>query len=157
MSQDVRAELIETLFDKLVQLEKMQSHLAYSCEMASQFMPLTHMDALDAGQLVQLSALKGRFAELQDHLASAMKLIANLELQDASVFTYVINYMEKIGVVADFHEWYRLRELRNKATHDYDNDEAKQVTFYNDAFAAIPRLFETLAAMKAFCQKTYTR
>lgn len=155
MSESVRMELIGALRNKLTQLGKMQRHLAFSQTRAAEFLPLTDMGLVDDGKLELLAALKGRFAELQDHIASAMKLIARLEEQDITVFTHVVNFMEKIGVIEDFHRWHGMRGLRNDAAHEYDCDPVAQANFYNKLFAAIPELFRTLAALEQFCRLTY--
>lgn len=81
-------DLIEALREKLNQLHKMRKHLEYSREKIACWWRVDwSFDDWSEEQLESLAAFKGRFAELQDQLASAMKLIANIEGERTDVFT----------------------------------------------------------------------
>ena len=81
-------ELVEALREKLSQLQKIRRNLEYSHEKVERFWHLnTNFDGWNEDQLESLAAFKARFSEFQDHLASAMKLIASIEGERAEVFT----------------------------------------------------------------------
>lgn len=86
------SELIEALHGKIRHLDKMQAHLMFSQrDVRGWWQVDTPFVQWSDQQLAALTALKARFAELQDHLASAMSMIASIENQDTRVFTYVLN------------------------------------------------------------------
>lgn len=140
---------------KLRQLDRMRGYLEYSQGKAARWLPRNSLEGLGQDELELLAALKGRFAELQDHLAGAMKLLARIEEQDAEVFTYVLNFMEKIGVLPALSAWSEVRTLRNDAAHAYTDDPAEQAQFYNQIFEKCRFLFDTLSALRAFARQAY--
>ncbi|MEQ1526920.1 MAG: hypothetical protein ABL911_09275 [Gallionella sp.] len=125
-------DLIEALREKLNQLHKMRKHLDYSREKIRGWWRVdSDFDDWNEDQLESLAAFKGRFAELQDQLASAMKLIASIEGERTDVFTYILNFMEQVHVLDTAEEWRSVRDLRNAAAHDYsDSEEVKAVHFH---------------------------
>lgn len=122
----------EALQDKLVQLQKMQGHLVYSHQkVASWWCQHTEFTLWHEDQLESLAAFKGRFAGFQDHLASAMKLIATIEGKDTRLFTYILNYMEQPGIISGMNDWLAVRSLRNAATQDYADSEATRAEHFD--------------------------
>lgn len=155
MTSNARADLIAALHRKLDQLGLMGGHLDYTWRKVSGWFPLRTLAGMEPDGLERLAAFKGRFAELKDHLASAMRLVARIEEVNADAFTYVVNYMEKIGVISSAETWNEARAVRNDAAHEYTDDPAAQAAFFNLVYEKTPFLFETLAAMRDFCRRTY--
>lgn len=155
VTSTARADLIAALRRKLEQLDKMASHLDYTWRKLSPGFPMLSLTGLGSDDLEVLAAFKGRFAEMQDHLASTMRLVARIEEVNADAFTYVANYMEKIGVIASAEKWNEARAVRNDAAHEYADDPAEQAGFFNQVYEKTPFLFETLAALQDFCRRTY--
>lgn len=149
-------ELIAAVHEKMRLLDKMRAHLAFS---QSDVMTWWQVDApfeqWSDQQLVSLAALKARFAELQDHLASAMSLVANIENQDTRVFTYVLNYMVQIGVLDDMRDWQESRDLRNAATHDYSESEAVKAQHFEQLLQHVDFLNAVFGKLKQFISLTY--
>lgn len=149
-------ERIAALAEKLVFLEKMRGHLRYTYDKVTEWWrDDLSLDHLSEDQLLLLAAFKARFAELQDHLSSTMKLIAEVEQEDTRRFTYVVNYMEQLGIVEDMPTWFNVRELRNKATHDYSASDADKTAHFVKLLACVPYLFKTLDALKQFIERSY--
>lgn len=112
--------MIAALNDKIFHLEKMHGHLVYSRDDVQAFWDCAvPFENWTNAQLVSLVAFKSRFAELQDYLATAMRLIAGIEDEDTRQFTYVLTYMEQLEILPDAKHWQAVRSLRNAATHDY--------------------------------------
>ena len=155
MTSTTRADLVAALYGKLEQLGNMGDHLDYTWRKVSDRFPMSSLVGLEPDGLEVLAAFKGRFAELQDHLASAMRLVARIEEVNADAFTYVVNYMEKIGVVSSAEVWNEARAVRNDAAHAYSDDPAERAGFFNQVYEKTPFLFETLAALRDFCRRTY--
>ena len=151
------AELIEALREKLAQLRKMRRNLEYS---HTKIMPWWRVDAnfgdWSEEQLESLAAFKGRFAEFQDHIASAMKLISNIEGKDTQLFTYVLNYMVQLYILDSMEEWMAVRDLRNAATHDYSQSEEVKAIHFHRLLQHVHYLFETLDKMLRFSAAAYS-
>lgn len=155
MTPTTRTDMIDALRRKLVRLGKMSAHLDYTWRKLSTGFPISTLGGLEPDALEVLAALKGRFAELQDHLASAMRLVARIEEVNTEAFTYVVNYMEKIGVISSAEAWNEARAIRNDASHEYADDPGEQAEFFNQVHEKTPFLFDTLAALQDFCRRTY--
>ena len=147
---------IAALRDKLNQLQRMRRHLAYSHDKVTRWWRVdTDFDVWNEDQLESLAAFKGRFAEFQDHLAAAMKLIANIEGEDARLFTYVLNYMVQLEIIADMNDWQAVRGLRNAATHDYSESEAAKAKHFDSLLQHTNYLYETAEGLARFVAGTY--
>ena len=150
------AELIEALREKLAQLQKMRRHLAYSHDKIMSWWQVdADFDGWNEEQLESLAAFKGRFAEFQDHLASAMKLIAGIEEKDSRQFTYVLNYMVQLNVLDSMDEWQAVRTLRNAAIHDYSETESIKAMHFHRLLANTHYLFETQDSLAQFTATAY--
>lgn len=152
----MNSELIGALREKLGQLQKIRRNLEYSHKKVEQWWRVdANFDDWDEGQLESLTAFKARFAELQDHLASAMKLIASIEGERTEVFTYVLNFMVQIYVLESVDEWHDVRDLRNAATHDYSDTEEVKAIHFHRLIQHTHYLFETLDKLERFVGTAY--
>lgn len=149
-------ELIKALRDKLNQLNKMRENLEYSrYKIAGWWRVDADFNEWNAEQLESLAAFKGRFAELQDHLASAMKLIASIEGERTEAFTYVLNFMVQLFVLDSIDEWRDVRDLRNAATHDYADSEEVKALHFHRLMQHTYYLYDTLDKLKRFAAAAY--
>jgi uncharacterized protein YutE (UPF0331/DUF86 family) len=154
----VSNELIETLREKLMQLHKMRKHLEYSREKIARWWRVDwSFDDWDDEQLESLAAFKGRFAELQDQLASAMKLIASIEDERTDVFTYVLNFMEQAQVLDTIEEWRNVRDLRNAVTHNYSDSEKVRAVHFHRLIQNTHYLYGTLDKLERFAVAAYPK
>jgi hypothetical protein len=144
------------LAEKLSHLERMDANLRYTHgKVLAWWRDEGPFSALSADQLESLSAFKSRFAELQDHLGSAMRLIAEIENEDTRLFTYVINYMEQLEILPSMDSWIEARDLRNKATHDYSAPDEDKLRHFSALLACTPDLYRTYASLKEFVEHHY--
>ena len=149
-------ELIVALREKMRHLDRMQGHLLFSQqEVRTWWQVDAPFEQWSNQQLVSLSALKARFAELQDHLASAMNMIADIENQDTRTFTYVLNYMTKINVLDDMADWQKIRDLRNATTHDYTESDEIKAKHFEQVLQQANFLYAVLQKIKQFIAVTY--
>ncbi len=138
-------ELVNALHEKLGHLEKIRLHLIYLRDEVQQIWDCnTPFDALSYQTLGALVAFKARFAELQDHLAAAMRLIANIEEEDTRKFSYVLNYMEQLEILDSMQTWQTMRDLRNAATHDYAESDAVKSQHFEQLLHSVPSLLAVL-------------
>lgn len=148
--------MISELRSKLLLLERMRHHLDYSySKIASWWRVDASFDAWNDDQLESLAAFKMRFAELQDQLASAMRLIAVIEEESTERFTYVLNYMTQLGILHDIDDWLTVRNLRNAAAHDYSASEEEKALHFHRLLQYVDFLFQTLDSLKHFVATAY--
>lgn len=149
-------ELIAALHEKMRHLEKMRTHLMYSYNKISAWWKVdADFSGWNEEQLESLAAFKGRFAEFQDHLASVMRLIANIEGEDTRQFTYVLNYMVKLYLLEGIQEWREVRDLRNAATHDYSEPEEVKAVHFHRLLQKTHYLNETMEKLLRFVSTAY--
>lgn len=150
------SELIEALRQQLEYLQNMNRHLSYSHRKVDEWWVAdADFDAWNDAQLESLAAFKARFAELQDHLAHAMKLVAQIEGEDTRRFTYVLNYMVQLGVLGSMEKWLKVRDLRNAATHDYSKPSNDKARHFDDLLRHADYLHETLDGLRHFAATAY--
>lgn len=149
-------ELKAALREKMRHLEKMRNHLVYSRDEVVQWWSCaTSFGDWSERQLASLVAFKCRFAELQDHLASAMRLISSIESEDTRMFSYVINYMDQIGVLDNVRQWQKVRDLRNAATHDYSEEDEIKAQHFENLLQNTPFLLDVFERLKEFVSAHY--
>lgn len=150
-------ELKAALREKMRHLEKMRNHLVYSRDEVTEWWRCaTPFGDWSERQLASLVAFKSRFAELQDHLASAMRVISSIENEDTRMFSYVINYMDQIGVLDNVRQWQKVRDLRNAATHDYSEEDEIKAQHFESLLQNTPFLLEVFEQMKGFVSEHYS-
>jgi len=144
------------LADKLIHLARMDANLRYTHgKVLTWWRDEGPFSGFSPDQLETLAAFKSRFAELQDHLGSAMKLIAEIENEDTRRFTYVVNYMEQLEIIPSMDAWLDTRELRNKATHDYSAPDEDKLRHFSELLAHTQELYQTYTSMKLFVEHHY--
>lgn len=149
-------DLIAALGEKMVHLDKMRQHLNYSYQQVKTWWSVAaNFDGWNEEQLESLAAFKARFSELQDHIGSAMRLIAQIEEEDTRQFTYVLNYMSKLYIIDGVEQWLELRALRNAATHDYSASEATKAMHFHQLLQNTEYLFNVLNALSEFIKTAY--
>ncbi len=148
--------LFKALTEKLGHLERMVANLRHTHgKVLGWWRDDATFSAWTPDQLEILAAFKSRFAELQDHLGSAMRLIAQIENEDIRMFTYVVNYMEQIGILTDMDVWLEARDLRNQATHDYSASDADKQRHFSALLACTPLFYQTYTSLKSFVEQHY--
>ncbi|HRH80188.1 MAG TPA: hypothetical protein PLW81_04005 [Thiobacillaceae bacterium] len=150
-------DLIDVLREKLGHLGRIREHLEYSrSKIVAWWRVDQSFDLWSPDQLETLAAFKARFAEMQDHLALAMKQIAAIEEQPTEAFSYVLNYMVKLGILLDDNEWRDIRNLRNAAVHDYSASEQDKALHYHGLLQHTDFLLQVHADLKGFAARVYS-
>ncbi|MGZ8257386.1 MAG: hypothetical protein ACXWTX_06420 [Gallionella sp.] len=150
--------MIEALHEKMAHLIKMRGHLEYSrTKIRAWWSVGKNFDEWSDEQLESLAAFKARFCELQDHLASCMKMIAKIENQETTVFTHVLNYMVKLYILDSIEQWQETRALRNTATHDYSASEETKAVHFHTLLAHTDYLLAAMDALQKFAANTYPK
>lgn len=107
---------------------------------------ITEDDILIFDQLIY------RYTKLQDKIGQS--LIKNISIllegdDDKRTFIDCLNILERHEIIEHALIWDKLRSLRNKLTHEYDQDIKKQVLMFNDLKKGIDylvKIFENISA-----------
>lgn len=121
---------VQLIWKKIDHLQRMRDYLDYSRAQASVLMPIHDWQLLTPAQHATLAAFRVRFSEFQEHLGKAMRAIAREEEQGTEPFSFVLNYMEKLGIIDTAERWKLIRELRNAVNHEYEENEQRLSEFF---------------------------
>ncbi len=138
--------LISTKITKVIaECELHQQRITYSLEKLKQFMPLDSKkyQALSDEQVEALDQFLFRFAKLQDAIGQRL-FVYFLESQaepvkDLSVLDR-LNRLEQLGVLPNKDEWLSIRNIRNKVSHEYEDNPVAMCKALNHVYAIYPRL-----------------
>lgn len=150
MSEHIR--LINT---KLAQLQRMRAYLLYSLDQTRRVVPIQSWENLTPENHETLAAFRVRFSEFQEHLGKAMRAIAIEEEQNIELFTAVLLYMEKLGIIDAIQSWKEFRELRNAINHEYEENAQRLSQFFAELVDAAPVLLDWHRRLAEFCQQNY--
>lgn len=111
-------------------------------------MPLApeRLAQLSDEQVRALDQLVYRFGKLQDAIGTQLfpALLAGLEepyrewaMRDR------LNRLAQLGILQDMDSWESIRTVRNRLTHEYPDDPARQVAIIDEAWALAPDLIKT--------------
>ncbi len=147
---------VQLIRKKIEYLLRMRNYLDYSYEQILRIVPVKDFDALMPEQHEALAAFRVRFSEFQEHLGKLMRAVAREEEQETEPFSFVLLYMEKIGILDSAMRWKMIRELRNAINHEYEEDGGRLSEFFEALTTVVPELYEWLDRLIAFCQSTYS-
>lgn len=117
----------EVIAQKLGQLEKMRAYLAYSTgRMRDNGIAGKITQGLSDEEAEILAAFRTRFSEFQEHTGKLIKSIAiEEEVKDTGVFSNVLAFAEKVGIIASESDWKEPRDVRNAISHEYEENAAE--------------------------------
>lgn len=148
---------VQLIWKKIEHLQRMRAYLDYSREHALALMPIRDWRQLAPAQHATLAAFSVHFSEFQEHLGKAMRAIAREEEQGIEPFSFVLNYMGKLGIIDVAERWKLIRELPNTVNHEYEENEQRLSEFFLALVELTPELYGWFERLAAFCQMTYTR
>jgi len=146
---------IQLIWKKIEHLHRMRGYLDYSLEQTLPLMPIRNWRQLTPAQHETLAAFRVRFSEFQEHLGKIMRAIAREEEQSTEPFSFVLIYMEKLGILDTVERWKVIRELRNAVNHDYEENEQRLSEFFLALTQAAPELYTWFDRTIAFCKSSY--
>jgi len=97
-----------------------------------------------------LDSLAYRFSKFQDTLGKAIKVWFYLKGENVDNLTIidVINLAEKIGFSINKDIWWRCRSIRNRISHEYEEDYSKIALIINDIYELFPLLKKVLKELE---------
>ena len=151
------SEHLALIWKKLDHLARMREYLLYSLQQIHKLLPIHDWAQLSPDHHESLAAFRVRFSEYQEHMGKTMKAVALEEEKPSEPFTAVLLYMEKLGCLDSAERWKEIRELRNAANHEYEDDPQTLHDFFDAMLASAPELLRWHDLLLAFCQRTYPR
>ena len=148
-------EHLQLIVKQLTHLQRMREYLAHSVQRCELIFPISNWSALSLEQHEVLAAFRVRFSEFQEHLGKTMRAIAIEEEVKVDRFGSVLAFMEKLGVLESAERWKMIRELRNAANHEYEEDADRLTLFFMEMIKAAPELFASYQRLLDFCNKAY--
>lgn len=146
---------VQLIWKKIEHLRRMRIYLDYSLEQTMLLMPITDWHQLTPAQHESLAAFRVRFSEFQEHLGKIMRAIAREEEQSTDPFSFVLLYMEKLGILDAVERWKLIRELRNAVNHEYEENEQRLSEFFLALTQAAPELYTWFDHTISFCESSY--
>ncbi len=106
---------------------------------------------LNSDDIKSIDQLIYRYTKLQDKIGSS--LIKNICIflegdDDRRTFIDCLNILEKHHILENTDDWEKLRNIRNRLTHEYSLDIDKQVQMLNDLTIILEELFEIFNNIK---------
>ena len=128
-------------------LKKAIAHLQFSFDKAQKILSKTQAlvsDDLSEEELETLESFASRFSRVTDIFLSRYLRVRVYELDPAFRGTLrdQLNYCEKASIISETDHWFAIRELRNKISHEYDDDEI--LLFYKSLMAESGFVFSEL-------------
>lgn len=150
------SEQLRLIGRRLEHLRRMRGYLEYSAARTAGILPKLRQtpDALTQEEHETLAAFRVRFSEFQEHLGKTLRNVAIEEEVDVERFGSVLAYMEKIGVLDSTRRWKEIRELRNSANHEYEDNAARLAQFFAALLDNLPILLDWHRRLAAFVVET---
>jgi hypothetical protein len=119
MENDRLVEVLKTAKIHLSRLEKAREEI-------NSLGDLEKLDLTEWETLKTIDTFVFRFIKLQDYLGNKVFkefLKAIGEYIEGMSFIDVLDKLEKLGIVDNADDWLKIRELRNRLTHEYPEEE----------------------------------
>ncbi|MEO1924303.1 MAG: hypothetical protein ABGX25_07315 [Nautiliaceae bacterium] len=97
-----------------------------------------------------LDSIAYRFAKFQDTLGKTIKVWFSLKGESVDSLTVidVINFAEKVGFSVSKEVWWKLRNIRNKLTYEYEHEYIKVADAVMEIKELFPRLNKLLKELE---------
>lgn len=129
----------------LSECELHQKRIHYALEKLQKFMPLdvNQYKLLSDEEVEALDQFLFRFSKLQD--AMGQRLFSDLlALKEEPVksmsFLDKLNRLEQLGIILDKNQWLAIRDIRNKVSHEYEDNPVAMCEALNHIYASYPKL-----------------
>ncbi|GEM_PF-1339928 len=102
----------------------------------------------------RIAALNDRFTKLQDQFAGAMRHAHGMIGERYRSFLDVVAWAVHQDIIPSPEDWYELRALRNRLTHDYDLGADEVIEVIQTLLESIDALTGMIDRFEGFCQHT---
>ena len=139
----------------LSECELHQKRIEYALQKLQKFMPFNvdQYKALNDEQVEALDQFLFRFSKLQDVIGQRL-FPAILEFQEEPVkslsFLDRLNRLEQLRVIEDKEQWLNIRDIRNKISHEYEDDPPAMCRALNYIYSSYDLLSEIFSHVKQY-------
>jgi hypothetical protein len=152
------SENLQIIHKKLENLSRMGADLKHSVsKMTTPLLKIErgHIDELTPDERETISAFNKRFGDYQEQIGKTMRSIAIEEENPTSPFGAILALMEKLEILESSEKWKEVRELRNHASHEYENDFTELSQILTGMLESVPFLAGIHEKMLAFVRHHY--
>jgi len=94
-----------------------------------------------------------RFSKLQDTMGSRL-FIQTLGILEEDYsdkpFIDILIRLEKLGLIQDYQEWIKMREIRNQLAHEYPSEVKEIIDSLNLLFSSTEKISKIYADLKSY-------
>lgn len=145
--------LIEIINNSIAECDIHTKRINSSLADIKHILPITIeiYEKLNSDDIKSIDQLIYRYTKLQDKIGSS--LIKNMCIflegdDDRRTFIDCLNILEKHYILKDTNDWEKLRNIRNRLTHEYSLDIDRQVEMINDLSITLKELFKIFDNIK---------
>lgn len=153
------SENLQIIHKKLDHLSRMKADVAHSVgKMSGPLQKIQHGDiaGLTPDERETISAFNKRFGDYQEQIGKTMRSIAIEEESPINPFGTILALMEKLEILDSAERWKDVRELRNQASHEYEDDAGELFQILSGMVESTAYLTDLHTKMHAFVVQAYT-
>ncbi len=134
--------------------------LNYAAKKLDELFPLDKQSyqALKDADITVIDQMVYRFTKLQDTMGRKLfseTLLALGEDYSEQPFLDVLNRLEKLELIPDRQEWFKMREIRNQIAHEYPSETKMVVDALNSLYASIETISKYYTNLKDYLQRRF--
>ena len=151
-------ENLRILHKKIEHLVRMQADVAHSVSKMSiplQKIQCGGIDSLTLDERETISAFTKRFSDYQEQLGKTMRSVAIEEESPVNPFGAILSLMEKLEILESSSKWKDIRELRNQAGHEYEDDVNELFQILSGMIEGTSYLSDVQARLQEFVAQNY--
>jgi hypothetical protein len=151
-------ENLQIIYKKLDHLIRMRSDVGHSVgKMVGPLQKIQRgdIDGLTPDERETISAFTKRFGDYQEQIGKTMRSIAIEEESPINPFGAILALMEKLEILENSEKWKDVRELRNQASHEYEDDANELFQILNGMVENVPFLTRIHTKTQAFVDQNY--
>lgn len=151
-------ENLQIIYRKLDHLARMRADVEHSIgKMVGPLQKIRRdgIDGLTPDERETISAFTKRFGDYQEQIGKTMRSIAIEEESSINPFGAILALMEKLEILESAEKWKDVRELRNQASHEYEDDANELFQILNGMVESAPYLTRIHSKMQAFVAQNY--
>jgi hypothetical protein len=152
------SENLQIIHKKLEHLARMRADVDHSVgKMCGPLLKIQREDieGLTPDERETISAFTKRFGDYQEQIGKTMRGIAIEEESAINPFGAILALMEKLDILSSAEKWKEVRELRNQASHEYEDDAAELFQILNNMVENAPFLVGIHTKMQEFVDQNY--
>lgn len=144
-----------TLLQTLEICDLHQKRMKFAIEQLRDIFPLDEKsyNELTEHDISIIDQMIYRFSKLQDTMGSRL-FIQTLGILEEDYsdkpFIDILIRLEKLGLIQDYQEWIKMREIRNQLAHEYPSEVKEIIDSLNLLFSSTEKISKIYADLKSY-------